>query len=110
MYEFTAEPRHEQDHHISKGLRKIIDALLINTHCANQTELMYAICDILENRYGGESLEYHIERMGCKTTKDIQAVIESYFASEFKDGKIYVRIDQFNSAYNKDVALLTAAN
>ena len=108
MYEFTSLPRHEQDSHITKGIRKIIDSIVIQTGCFNQSDIVNMVCEVLEKKYGGESLDEYLERAGISTTKDIKNIVESYFATSFKDGKVYVRIDKINANLDNTVNKVAA--
>ena len=103
MFEFTSAPSREKDFELSKGMRKVIDFAIMQTSCYNRSELMYTICDVLSNKYGGDRLDAQLAKMGVSTTNDIKQAIDTYFALNFKDGKMYVRADKINGVY-KDFA------
>ena len=51
----------------------------------DRIRLLEAICDVLERKFQGKTLEYHLKQMNLRTTKDILYAIDIYkIGLEFK--------------------------
>ena len=58
----------------------IIDSVVQKNRITDRYDIMSAVCDAVQNKYGGgDRLDTHLRRMHLTTTKDILYAIDIYF-------------------------------
>lgn len=58
----------------------IIDSVVQKNKITDRYDIMSAVCNAVQNKYGaGDRLDVHLRRMHLKTTKDILYAIDIYF-------------------------------
>lgn len=67
---------------VSDGAMRIVEEVVKRTNNRDRSFLLTAICEELETRFVGESLEYHLSQMHISGTSDILHAIDLYFVME----------------------------
>ena len=70
---------------VSEGALRLVGEAARAVGSVDRIKLLDAICDVLENKFHGKTLEYHLKQMNLRTTKDILYAIDIYkIGLEFK--------------------------
>ena len=69
---------------LTRGTKGIIKESIEKKGTTNRHELCDYICDVLEERFAGETLDYQLKRMDLKTTGDILEAIDTYMYKHAK--------------------------
>lgn len=70
----------EKPRRISEGVMPLIHEIAQQIHSEDQSDLLEAVCERLESKFHGESLDYHLRQMNLCTTGDILYAINLYKA------------------------------
>lgn len=72
---------------LTDGAMSLIDDIVQEAKITDRNAICAAVCEKLEERYGGSALEAHLEHMHLTTTAEILRAIDIYFIirSEFPD-------------------------
>lgn len=58
----------------------VIDNIVTKTNNTDRYDVMSHVCEVMEHRFGaGARLEYNLEKLNLKTTKDVLRAIDIYF-------------------------------
>lgn len=58
----------------------VIDNIVTKTNNTDRYDVMSHVCEVMEHRFGaGTRLEYNLEKLNLKTTKDVLRAIDIYF-------------------------------
>lgn len=63
---------------ISDGTINLIGEVARSIGSKDRIDILEAVCDHLESRFHGKSLEYHLQQMNIRTTSDILYAIDLY--------------------------------
>ena len=70
---------------VSEGALRLVGEAVRTVGSVDRIRLLEAICDVLERKFQGKTLEYHLKQMNLRTTKDILYAIDIYkIGLEFK--------------------------
>lgn len=70
---------------VSEGALRLVGEAARTVGSVDRIRLLDAICDVLERKFQGKTLEYHLKQMNLCTTKDILYAIDIYkIGLEFK--------------------------
>lgn len=70
---------------VSEGALRLVGEAVRTVGSVDRIRLLDAICDVLERKFQGKTLEYHLRQMNLCTTKDILYAIDIYkIGLEFK--------------------------
>lgn len=70
---------------VSEGALRLVGEAARAVGTVDRIRLLDAICDVLERKFQGKTLEYHLRQMNLCTTKDILYAIDIYkIGLEFK--------------------------
>lgn len=64
---------------VTEGAMRIVEEVVSKTDNHDRSFLLAKVCDELEERYAGDSLEYHLSQMHIDTTSDILHAIDMFF-------------------------------
>ena len=67
---------------VTEGAMKIVGEVVKKANTHDRSILLERICDELEERYPGESLEYHLSQMHISSTADIAYAIDMFFVMD----------------------------
>ena len=67
---------------VTEGAMRIIESVVRSEKNHDRNFLLGKVCDELEARYVGDSLEYHLGQMNISTTSDILHAIDLFFVFE----------------------------
>jgi len=79
---------------LTKNLRNIIKDAITQTGSKNTKILCGKVCEILENKFKGETLDYHLKQMNIENTSHVIEAIESYLI-DFEDKANYRKVSSF---------------
>lgn len=63
---------------ITDGAFKLIESVYKKNPINDRNKLLSAVCEEVERRYVGDTLEYHLNQMKMNTTNEILNVIDTY--------------------------------
>lgn len=63
---------------ITDGAVRIVDYVARKYKTQDRHMILEHVCDEMERRYAGVSMEYHLAQMGIKTTNDLLDIIDTY--------------------------------
>lgn len=81
---------------ITDGAFKLVESVYKKNQTKDRNKLLIAVCEEVERRYTGDTLEYHLNQMKMNTTNEILNVIDTYL--------VMISIDPdlaFNEKYRK---------
>lgn len=67
---------------VTEGALRIIETIIKRENSHDRRFLLEKVCEELEAKYVGESLEYHLSQMNINTTTDILHAIDIFFVME----------------------------
>lgn len=73
---------------LTRGGKRMIEQAIRETNSVNSHDLLYNICENLEKKFSGDTLEYQAKRMNFETTGDILKAIDLYMYKASKNGVI----------------------
>jgi len=74
-----------QCRNVSEGALRLVGEAMRTVGSSDRIRLLDTICDELEKKFQGKTLEYHLKQMNLCTTKDILYAIDIYkIGIEFK--------------------------
>lgn len=69
---------------LTRGTKTLIKESIEKKQTTNRSELCEYICECLEERFTGETLDYQLKRMDLETTGDILEAIDTYMYKHAK--------------------------
>lgn len=69
---------------LTRGTKSLIKESIEKAGTTNRHELCDYICECLEERFAGETLDYQLKRMDLVTTGDILEAIDTYMYKHSK--------------------------
>lgn len=69
---------------LTRGTKTLIKESIEKKQTTNRHELCSYICECLEERFAGETLDYQLKRMDLETTGDILEAIDTYMYKHAK--------------------------
>lgn len=63
---------------ITDGAMRLVEEMAKKHNTKDRHRILCYVCEEMERRYPGSSLEYHLNQMKIKTTRDILDVIDVY--------------------------------
>lgn len=63
---------------ITDGAFRLIESIYKKNPTRDRNKLLLAVCEEVEHRYIGDTLEYHLNQMKMNTTNEILNVIDTY--------------------------------
>lgn len=64
---------------LTDGAMRLIEDVVKEKELTDRMDILDAVCDVLEQKYQGESFESHLNRMHMSTTNEILRAIDIYF-------------------------------
>ena len=71
---------------LTRGTKTLIKESIEKANTTNRHELCSYICEVLEERFTGDTLDYQLKRMDLETTGDILDAIDTYMYKHAKFG------------------------
>lgn len=65
---------------ITEGAMKLVSAAAQRIGSYDRNDILFEVCEELENRWPSKNLEQRLSRMGLETTEKIYYVIDVYLA------------------------------
>ena len=69
---------------LTRGTKTLIKESIEKARTTNRNELCAFICENLEEKFAGETLDYQLKRMDLQTTGDILDAIDTYMYKHAK--------------------------
>lgn len=63
---------------ITDGAMRLVEETIDKYKTKNRYEILQHLCDDMEKKYPGESLEYHLSQMKMRTTSEILDIIDIF--------------------------------
>lgn len=64
---------------LTDGAMSLIEDVVLERQTTDRRKICEAVCEKLEEKYGGDALEAHLIHMNLATTSDILRAIDIYF-------------------------------
>lgn len=85
---------------LTRGAKRMIEQAIKETNSVNSHDILYNICDNLEKKFSGDTLDYQTKRMNFETTGNILKAIDMYMYKASKNG-VLVLEDEDENAMNQ---------
>ena len=82
----------EAEFDLTRGGRKMIEQAIIDTGSTNSMVILNRICELLDEKFAGSTLDYQTERMNFRTTKDILQAIDTFMYHQIKKDTLVIKV------------------